>query len=111
MKSERGLQMTCEKIEFANLPIRIYELKTKEKYMKNEKEQTVKNVEDYYPITTISYPDGHELKVILRKHLEDYTPPIKLSSLYEALDGSTGISEGVYPCDVEAWLNNQDIND
>lgn len=71
----------------------------------------MKKVEDYYPITNIKYPDGHEVTVILDKHLEDYTAPIKLPSLTATLNGCTRIEEGVYPCDVETWLNNQKISD
>lgn len=65
----------------------------------------MKKVGDYYPITTIVFPDGNKFDVILDKHIEQYTPPIKLDSLYSALGDSTRIAEGVFPCDLEAWLN------
>jgi hypothetical protein len=62
---------------------------------------------DFYPITTIKYPDGHELTIILRPHLKDYTPPIKYESLMTHLTGQTGTVDGVYVGDVEDWLNNK----
>ena len=62
---------------------------------------------DFYPITTIKYPDGHELTIILRPHLENYTPPIKYESLMSHLAGRTGTIDGVYVGDVEDWLNKQ----
>lgn len=71
----------------------------------------MKKVEDFYPITTITFPDGEKIEVILDVHLEECTPPIKLNSLRNALSGCTRVLEGVYPVDVESWLNNQQIND
>ena len=68
-------------------------------------------VGDVYPITTIKYPDGAVLSVILDKHLQDYTQPVKMSSLQYQLRGQTRAIEGVYPSDVELWLNNQPNND
>lgn len=62
---------------------------------------------DVYPITTIKYPDGPELTIILRQHLKDYTPPIKYESLMTHLTGQTGTIDGVYVGDVEDWLNNK----
>lgn len=72
----------------------------------------MKKVEDYYPITTIKYPD-HEGKhvVILDQHLKQYTPPARMSSLEHQLTGQTRALEGVYPGDVELWLNNRPNSD
>jgi DNA primase len=68
-------------------------------------------VEDIYPITTIRYPDGGEQKVILHKHLKEYTPPVKYPSLLHQLRGQTMTDDGVYPSDVERWLNGKEVND
>ena len=62
---------------------------------------------DVYPITTIKYPGGRELMIILRRHLKVYTPPIKYESLMSHLAGRTGTIDGVYVGDVEDWLNKQ----
>ncbi len=67
---------------------------------------------DIYPITTIKYPDhDQDLVVILDKHLKDYTPPYKMGELEFALRGQTRAMEGVYPGDVEGWLNKLPVLD
>lgn len=68
-------------------------------------------VGDHYPITTIEYPDGDKQVVILHRHLQEYTIPIKFASLTTQLSGQTATMDGVYPSDVEEWLNGQGISD
>lgn len=75
--------------------------------------QTAKiRVEDKYPIAKIHYPD-HDgvVTVILDHHLKDYTPPVKWEDLCHELAGQTRALEGVYPGDVERWLNKQPVID
>jgi len=68
-------------------------------------------VESVYPITTTVYPEGIEITTILMRHLEEYTLPIKFPSLMKQLEGQTMTIDGVYPSDVERWLNGEKNND
>lgn len=65
----------------------------------------MKKVEDYYPITTRTTPEGDEMKFITDEDLKNYTQPKDLESLYDFLEGSTRYIEGTYLSDVERWLN------
>lgn len=63
-------------------------------------------VEDVYPITNISWPNGEQIKVITDVHLKGYTPPgATFLDLISFLEGQPRIEQGVYPGDVERWLN------
>lgn len=64
-------------------------------------------VEDVYPITVRTMPDGYKQEFITDKDLEDFTIPAKLDSLYDFLNGQTRYIEGIYSHDVERWLNNK----
>lgn len=65
-------------------------------------------VEDIYPITVITYPDGQQsMQLISDDHLRQYTQPGKLEELYDELIGQTRSIEGVYAGDVERWLNHR----
>ena len=64
-----------------------------------------KEVQDYYPITTIKYQDGNEMECVIYAHVEQWTPPILMSSLQRFMEGQTSCMEGYYPCDIEKWLN------
>lgn len=69
-------------------------------------------VADVYPITVITYPSGDKsISLILDKHLEDYTPPVRMSELNHELTGQTRAAEGVYAHDVERWLNKKPVID
>lgn len=69
-------------------------------------------VEDIYPITSTKYPGNHqEIKFIKSEHLREYTAPIKYIELVEFLDGQTAVPGGVYPQDVERWLNKLPVID
>ena len=65
-------------------------------------------VEDVYPITKRKEPgDDHEYVFITDEDLKQYTPPVKFDSLINQLANQTQYIWGVYPGDVEKWLNNK----
>ncbi len=66
---------------------------------------------DIYPITTIKYPNGYEVEVIMDEHIEDYTAPVELESFELYLWGQTRAPEGYYVRDVEGWLNKIPVTD
>jgi hypothetical protein len=70
---------------------------------------THKKVEDYYPITVRTTPEGDVQKFITTADIEQYTKPKDLQSLYDHLTGSTRYLEGVYLVDVEQWLNRKEV--
>ena len=72
---------------------------------------TFRKASDIHPITTIKYPNGHEIEVIMDEHIEDYTAPVELSSFEDWMFGQTRIAEGYYVRDVEGWLNKIPVTD
>jgi hypothetical protein len=48
---------------------------------------TYRKASEIYPITTIKYPNGYEVEVIMDEHIEDYTAPVELSSFENYLYG------------------------
>lgn len=66
----------------------------------------MKNVKDYYPITTRSLPDGDVYSFVTPTDLEKFTKPEELESLNNYLMGSTMYLEGHFLHDIERWLNN-----
>lgn len=69
-------------------------------------------VEDIYPITTVKFPDhDQDAKVILDVHIQEYTPPYRMASFEHAMRGQTRSMLGVYPWDVEVWLNGEESLD
>ena len=70
------------------------------------KKETIK-VEDHYPITVRTTPDGQVHRYITDKDLKDYTKPKDLNNLYDFLYGQTRYIEGTYLGDVERWLNSK----
>lgn len=69
-------------------------------------------VEDVYPITRRKEPDNdQEYVFITDEDLKNYTPPAKLDSLMRQLTGQTRYMWGIYPGDVEAWLNKRPNTD
>ena len=63
-------------------------------------------VEEVYPITVITYPNGQKsMDLILNEHIKQYTPTEKYRSLMDFLCGQTASLEGVYAGDVQRWLN------
>lgn len=71
----------------------------------------MKKASDYYPITTIKYPDGTEISVITDAHINQYTRPVDLESFGHQMEGQTRILEGYYVYDVERWLNKRPVVD
>ena len=72
----------------------------------------MKKVSDFYPITTITYPDGSTSgPLVLNDHLIRWTAPVRLPSLEHAMEGQTCTLDGVYADDVERWLNGKVTND
>ena len=72
---------------------------------------TYRKASEVYPITTIKYPNGREIEVIMDEHIEDYTAPVELSSFEDWMYGQTRIPEGYYVGDVEGWLNKIPVTD
>jgi hypothetical protein len=71
-----------------------------------------KKVEDYYPITRITYPGGDtSMDLVLDEHLKNFTPPKDWLSLESTLIGQTRAIEGVYAADVQKWLDGQPVVD
>jgi hypothetical protein len=66
-----------------------------------------KKVSDYYPITVRTLPNGEKQEFITSEDLKDYTIPAEWGSLCDYLTGSTRYLQGIYPYDVEGWLNHR----
>ena len=64
-----------------------------------------KKVEDFYPITKVTYPNGDEKQFVTPAHMKEYTRPVDLPSWQHFSMGSTMYMEGHYLHDVERWLN------
>lgn len=67
----------------------------------------MKKVEDNYPITKKTYPNGEVKEYVSEDDIVAFTPPYQLESLHHFMRGQTMYVEGYYPDDIERWLNNQ----
>ncbi len=71
-------------------------------------------IEDF-PVTTIKWPEGDEVDVILEEHIEQYMPPIKKQEFDHWMSGQTVLvvngRAGYYTGDVKIFLKNKGVID
>jgi hypothetical protein len=70
-----------------------------------------KKVEETYPITRVTYPDGQEKVYVSLEDVQNYTPPYLMPSLNNFMNGQTAYIEGYFPDDIEGWLNHEPVID
>ena len=62
-------------------------------------------VENFYPITTVTFPGGRVQEFITYQHLKEYTRPVDMDNFDEFMAGQTRYPEGFYVGDVRKWLS------
>lgn len=62
-------------------------------------------VNEKYPITLITFPDGEVISGVSHDHLKLYTAPIEYDELMRWLTGQTYGDAGIYVGDLQRWMD------